>query len=224
LELNFQSLWQLNQYIIACDKCPRLVEYRTRVAQVRTKRFSQWEYWGKPLPGFGDTNAEILIVGLAPAAHGGNRTGRMFTGDSSGDTLMASLYRVGLASKPTSNDRYDGLKLWHVYITAALRCAPPANRPLREELENCSIYLKWEFRLLKRLRVVVALGGVAFNSCVRLLGFPAGEKFSHGAILRQGDLYLISSYHPSRRNTQTGLLKPEMLDSVFIQAKKLSGL
>ncbi|MEM0120102.1 MAG: uracil-DNA glycosylase [Thermoprotei archaeon] len=219
----FESLAQLNSFIVGCEKCSRLVEYRRRVAQTKTKRFSDWTYWGKPLPGFGDKDAEILVVGLAPAAHGGNRTGRMFTGDSSGNTLMGSLYRVGLASKPTSTDRWDGLKLWHVYITAVLRCVPPGNRPLRTELENCSIYLKWELELLKSLKVIVALGSIAYDSCIRLLGFQK-KKFAHGLILSRGDLYLVSSYHPSRRNTQTGLLKQEMLDNVFATAKRLSGL
>jgi len=219
----YQSLSELNQAIVVCEKCPRLTEYRRLVAQKKTKRFSNSVYWGRPLPGFGDPQAEILIVGLAPAAHGGNRTGRMFTGDSSGETLIGSLYRVGLANRPTSTSRDDGLRLDHVYITAALRCVPPANRPLKEELENCFGYLRCELELLRNVRVVVALGAIAFSVACRLLGIKP-ERFRHGLILKSGETHLLASYHPSRRNTQTGLLKPSMLDDVFLKAKALGGV
>jgi uracil-DNA glycosylase family 4 len=219
----YTSFDELNRAIVACVRCPRLVEYREAVAFKKTKRFADWDYWGKPLAGFGDPDAEILIVGLAPAAHGGNRTGRMFTGDSSGDTLMGSLYRVGLANKPTSTDRHDGLALRHVYITAALRCAPPGNRPLRSELDNCFDYLAAELKLLRSVRVIVPLGRIGFNAICRLLGLSQKE-FGHGVVLKKGEVYVLPSYHPSRRNTQTGLLKPEMLDAVFLEAKRLSGI
>lgn len=197
--------------------------YRRLVAEKPPKRFSGWQYWSRPLTGFGDPEAEILVVGLAPAAHGGNRTGRMFTGDSSGNTLVGSLFRVGLANMPTSTSRDDGLVLRHVYLTAALRCVPPANRPLSEELANCFDYLRCELALLKNVKVIVALGSIAFSASCRLLGLK-NTRFRHGALLSNGKTHLIASYHPSRRNTQTGLLRPEMLDQVFAEAKRLSGL
>lgn len=219
----FKTLEDLNRAIVSCVKCPRLVEYRRMVAENRPKRFSGWQYWARPLPGFGDPQAEILVVGLAPAAHGGNRTGRMFTGDSSGNTLIGSLYRVGLANKPTSTTKDDGLQLKHVYITAALRCAPPANKPLKTELENCFDYLACELKLLANVRVIVALGSIAFQTSCRLLGIKT-MGFRHGATLERGGVHLIASYHPSRRNTQTGLLTTQMLDQVFVLAKELAGL
>src|SRR2546429_4194450 len=162
---DFQSLAAT---IIACRKCPRLVRYRERVARVKKREFADWEYWGKPLPGFGDPNAELLTLGLAPAAHGGNRTGRMFTGDSSGQWLVRALYRAGFASQPTSEHRDDGLQLRNAFITATVRCAPPDNKPTRWEISTCSSYLQQEFTLLRHSRVVVALGQIAFATYLRI--------------------------------------------------------
>jgi uracil-DNA glycosylase family 4 len=222
VKMVMQELERLREEIIRCEKCARLVEYRKRVAQLKVKRYANWDYWGKPLPGFGDFSAEILVVGLAPAAHGGNRTGRMFTGDASGDFLISSLFRCGLANQPQSISRDDGLVLRHVYISAALRCPPPANKPLKEELENCFTYLVKEYNLLPNVKVLVALGAIAFYTCVKLLQAP-NERFEHGKILKAKKT-LIASYHPSRRNTQTGLLKPEMLDAIFEKAKAIAGI
>src|SRR2546428_1132088 len=178
--------------IIACRKCPRLVRYREQVARTKEREFQQWEYWGKPRPGFGDPDAELVILGLAPAAHGGNRTGRMFTGDSSGRWLMRALYRAGFASQPTSERRDDGLTLRNAYITAAVRCAPPDNRPTRRELAACSGYLRQELTLLRRVRVVIALEQIAFATFLRLAqesgaALPRPQpKFQHGASYRLG--------------------------------------
>jgi len=231
----YANLEELSAEIVSCRKCPRLVRHREEVARRPPRRYRGWSYWAKPLPGFGDPSAEIVIVGLAPAAHGGNRTGRMFTGDSSGNTLMKALHGAGLASLPTSEHRDDGLRLRNCYITAALRCAPPENKPSRAELENCFSYLLWEFRLLRRARVLVALGSVAFRTCLRLLeeeGYAVvGAKrpaFAHNAAYRcinntKGDSkWLISSYHPSRQNTQTGRLTQGMLSQVFRRAARLA--
>ncbi len=218
------SLEQLTTTVIACRKCPRLVRYREQVARVKKREFSDWDYWGKPLPGVGDPHAELLVLGLAPAAHGGNRTGRMFTGDSSGRWLMRALYRAGFASQPTSERRDDDLTLRNAYITAAVRCAPPDNRPTRRELATCSEYLRAELTLLRRVRVVVALGQIAFESFLRLAqesgaALPRPRpKFRHAAAYRLGTfapLVIIASYHPSRQNTQTGRLTEGMLDRIF---------
>jgi uracil-DNA glycosylase family 4 len=213
------ELTKLNTEIVECLSCKRLVAYREQVAKAKIKRFKNWDYWGKPLPGFGDPKAEILILGLAPAAHGGNRTGRMFTGDSSGDFLMASLYRTGLSSSPASIRRDDGLTLTHTYITASLRCAPPDNRPTKQELDNCFRFLRREFQLLANVKVIVALGFIAFKQALKLTNM-ATAKFGHGNVVAGSKPILISSYHPSRRNTQTGLLTPKMLDEIFLEAKK----
>ena len=218
--------------IIACRKCPRLVRYRERVARVKKREFAAWEYWGKPLPGFGDPNAELLILGLAPAAHGGNRTGRMFTGDSSGQWLMRALYRAGFASQPTSERRDDGLQLQNAFITATVRCAPPDNKPTRKEIANCSGYLRQELTLLRRARVVVTLGQIAFSTFLTLahqygVALPRPRpRFSHGAVYRLRAMppipaLVIASYHPSRQNTQTGRLTEAMLDRVFRRARRL---
>lgn len=186
----------------------------------KVKRFESYDYWGKPLTGFGDVNAELLIIGLAPAAHGGNRTGRMFTGDSSGDWLARVLYDFGFASKPTSESISDGLFLINTYITASVRCAPPQNKPSREELYNCSFYLKEELKLLKNTRVIICLGKIAFDTCSKLLGIK-GYKFSHGNMIKYGKFTIISSYHPSRQNTQTGKLNWKQWAKIFFTVKNM---
>jgi uracil-DNA glycosylase family 4 len=214
-------LAHLRDVVVACRKCPRLVEYREEVARTKRRAFREWTYWGRPVPGFGDPHAKLLIVGLAPAAHGGNRTGRAFTGDRSGDFLYARLYEAGFANQPTSVDANDGLELRNAYISAAARCAPPDNRPRPEELRNCAGYLEEEFAIL-RPRAVLALGAIAFHTYLRLLmkqkRIPsiATHTFSHGAEFKlPGDLpYLFASYHPSQQNTQTGRLTAEMFDAV----------
>jgi len=226
------ELEQLNHTIIACRKCPRLVRYREQVARTKKREFRQWEYWGKPLPGFGDPDAELVILGLAPAAHGGNRTGRMFTGDSSGQWLIRALYRAGFASQPTSEHRDDGLQLQNAFITATVRCAPPDNKPTRKEIANCSGYLRQELALLRRTRVVVTLGQIAFATYLRLAAeygatLPRPRpRFKHGAVYRLRatppiTALVIASYHPSRQNTQTGRLTEAMLDHVFREARRL---
>ena len=232
MEAMISELEQLSQTIIACRKCPRLVRYRERVARVKKREFADWEYWGKPLPGFGDPNAELLILGLAPAAHGGNRTGRMFTGDSSGQWLVRALYRAGFASQPTSEHRDDGLQLRNAFITAPVRCAPPDNKPTRREISNCSSYLQQELTLLRHARVVVTLGQIAFATYLRIaqehhVTLPRPRpSFKHGEVYRLHATspipsVVIASYHPSRQNTQTGRLTEAMLDSVFRQARRL---
>ena len=223
---------RLAAVIIACRKCPRLVRYRERVARVKKREFAAWEYWGKPLPGFGDPNAELLILGLAPAAHGGNRTGRMFTGDSSGQWLMRALHCAGFASQPTSERRDDGLQLRNAFITATVRCAPPDNKPTRREISNCSSYLQQELTLLRRARVVVTLGQIAFATYLRIAAESGATlphprpRFKHGAVYRLHSTspipsLVIASYHPSRQNTQTGRLTEAMLDRVFREARRL---
>ncbi len=221
--------------MVACRRCPRLVAYRTRVAQEKKREFQDWTYWGKPVPGFGDPQARLLLVGLAPAAHGANRTGRMFTGDLPNGAsvwLARALYRAGFANQPTSVHRADGLRLRDAYVTAVVRCAPPANRPSPEELRRCFPYLVREFLLLPRVRTVVCLGAVAFNTVLRLLAhlgvaLPRPRpRFAHGAVYRfTGTIegrpvpVVLCSYHPSRQNTQTRKLTEDMLDQVFQQAR-----
>ncbi len=218
------TLAALNEQIVSCCRCPRLVEYRERVARVKRRAFLDETYWGRPLPGFGDPKARILIVGLAPAAHGGNRTGRVFTGDLSGDFLYAALYRAGFANQPTSSHPGDGLELTDVYIAAAVRCAPPDNKPLPEEFDNCHEYLDRELQLLDRIRVVIALGHVAFDTALARRGIEIAKprpKFGHNCVYEIGPYSLVTSYHPSQRNTQTGLLTRPMFDRVFARARKL---
>lgn len=210
---------RLDGNIVKCKKCPRLHKYIQDVAKHKVKRFQNEKYWGKPLTGFGDTNAELLLIGLAPAAHGGNRTGRMFTGDSSGDWLAKVLYRHGFSTKPTSTSKDDGFALINTYITAAVRCAPPDNKPLKEEIDNCSGFLEKELALLKNVRVVICLGRIAFDSCCKLLGIK-GKKFSHGGIFTHEGFVIITSYHPSRQNTQTGRLSWKQWSHVFVVARK----
>ncbi len=215
-----------------CRRCPRLVEYRERVAREKRRAYRDWVYWGRPVPGFGDTRAPLLIIGLAPAAHGANRTGRMFTGDRSGDFLYRALYDTGFASQPESANREDGLRLTGAYIGAAARCAPPGNRPSRDEMAACRVYLEREIELLKDLRVVVALGRIAFDSYLSLLRDRRGEafrpapRFAHAAAYDMGPEWplLIASYHPSQQNTATGRLTLEMLTQVFETARQMLGV
>jgi uracil-DNA glycosylase family 4 len=221
----FRSLKQVNAAIVTCERCPRLRQYCIAVAQEKRRAFRAETYWGKPLPGFGDSGAHLLVVGLAPAAHGGNRTGRMFTGDRSGDFLYAALYRAGFANQPIARSRDDGLRLIDAYIGASGRCAPPDNKPTPEELDNCRPYLIAELCLLKNARVIVALGKIAFDNVLlalaaRGVAIPRPRPaFGHEVIYGLNDYTLIGSYHPSQRNTQTGLLTSEMFDRVFQRAR-----
>lgn len=211
----------LNNHIIKCKKCTRLNSYIKQISKDKVKRFSNEKYWGKPLPSFGDPKAQILIVGLAPAAHGGNRTGRMFTGDSSGDWVAKALYHNNLATKPTSRDIHDGFSLINCYITAALRCAPPDNKPTRQEIQNCSMYLEKEITYLQNVRVIVCLGRIAFDAICRILAIKKA-KFSHGSVIKLEKYIVLCSYHPSRQNTQTGRLLWNEWNQIFILAKKMS--
>jgi len=213
--------------IVDCRRCPRLVEYRELVARNKVRRFRDCEYWGRPVPSLGPAEARLLIIGLAPAAHGGNRTGRIFTGDRSGDWLFRALYNFGFANQPTSKDRNDGLRLIDCYITASIHCAPPDNKPLPSEFVNCRPYLLDELRQLKRVRVVVALGLVAFKTFfgarkqIGLQNPVPLPPFGHGVATTLADgLKVISSYHPSQQNTQTGKLTEKMFDDVFRQARE----
>lgn len=222
------GLSTLQRTIVQCTLCPRLVRWRKRVAREKVARYSNWNYWGKPVPGFGDPAARLLIIGLAPAAHGANRTGRMFTGDRSGDWLYRTLYRFGFTNQPTSVSRDDGLKLNDCYITASLRCAPPRNKPLPEELTNCQPYLLKEIELLSNVRVIVALGRVAFDTACRayrslgLTTLRGTPPFTHGTLVRLNEhLTLIASYHPSQQNTFTGKLTETMFNRIFEKARAL---
>jgi len=230
-----RKLAQLHRQVIACKRCANLIAYCRRVAKEKRRMYRDWDYWGKPVPGFGDPRAELLILGLAPGAHGSNRTGRMFTGDRSGDFLYRALFAAGFANQPTSRDRSDGLELRNCYITASLRCAPPKNKPAPQELRNCQPYLEREFEVLTRVRAVLVLGRIAFDSYLRLLakreGFPRRSTlvFSHGASFALPEVFsheaslkpppdlprLFCSYHPSQQNTQTGRLTPEMFQQVL---------
>ena len=222
-------LIQLNREITTCTRCPRLVAHREQVAREKRRAYRDWEYWGKPVPGFGDPNARVLIMGLAPGAHGSNRTGRPFTGDASGNFLYPVLYETGFANQPTATDRNDGLKLRDIYITAAARCAPPDNKPLPEELVNCAPYLDLELAGLSKLKVVVALGKIGFDAYLNyvkrrgLLTSKAQYVFSHGASYSLPDgKILLASYHPSNQNTQTGKLTRGMFLKIFKQAAHLA--
>ena len=215
-----RQLELLQKEIVSCERCPRLRAHCQEIARVKRRAYRNWDYWGKPVPSFGDPNARLLILGLAPGAHGANRTGRMFTGDSSGDFLYGVLHATGFASQPDSFSRNDGLQLVDAYITASAHCAPPDNRPAVEELRNCRPYLERELSLLKNVRVVVALGRVAFDTYLATLG--EHRLFAHGMIhdLRPT---LISSYHPSQQNTSTGRLTREMFLDVFLKARAAVG-
>jgi uracil-DNA glycosylase len=216
------SLDHLEAEIVSCRRCPRLVKWREEVARVRRAAFASEEYWGRPLPGFGDPAARVLVLGLAPAAHGGNRTGRIFTGDRSGDWLFAALHRAGFANQPTSVSRDDGLALTDCWICAAVRCAPPANRPTPVERDNCLPWLSAELSLLERIRVIVCLGGFAWDAALRVLGpVRPRPKFGHGAEYELGSVTLLGCYHVSQQNTFTGRLTEAMLDAVFTRAQEL---
>jgi uracil-DNA glycosylase len=225
---NPSALERLQQEIVACTLCPRLVQHREEVARRKRRMYLDWDYWGKPLPSFGDSGARLLVVGLAPAAHGGNRTGRMFTGDRSGDWVFGTLHRFGFASSPDSQRRDDGLTLSDAYITAALHCAPPANKPAPEEMASCRTYLLRELELLTQVQVVVALGKIAFDAYLGtrpLRGLPVPSprpRFGHNLEYRlEGGPVLIGCYHPSQQNTQTGRLTQEMFNGVFRRAQEL---
>jgi uracil-DNA glycosylase family 4 len=230
--VNFSSgpLAVLEQEVISCRRCPRLVEHCTEIGRVKRRAYRDWEYWAKPVPAFGDPNARVLILGLAPGAHGSNRTGRPFTGDASGGILYRVLHRAGFASQPESRSRDDGLRLIDSYITAAVRCAPPGNKPAPEEIRRCRPFVERELSLLPGLRVVVALGKIAFDvylSILRDRGVIRSRAlfvFSHNRVHRiaPGLPVLISSYHPSQQNTSTGKLTEKMLLDVFRQAKKIA--
>jgi uracil-DNA glycosylase family 4 len=230
--LSRDSLAAVAREVAACERCPRLRAHCRRVARVKRRAWREWEYWGKPVPGFGDPAARVLVIGLAPGAHGANRTGRMFTGDRSGDFLYRALHETGFASQPASVSRDDGLKLTGVYITAAARCAPPGNRPLPAEFRNCRPYLERELALLKNVRVVVALGALAFHAYLGILKdrgairSRAGFAFGHGREHHIGPQWpvLVSSYHPSQHNTSTGKLNAAMLRRVFLRVRRLAGL
>jgi uracil-DNA glycosylase family 4 len=222
------ALRVLSREVIECTLCPRLVEHRTNMARIKRRAYLAWDYWGKPVPPFGDLRAQLLVIGLAPAAHGGNRTGRMFTGDRSGDFLYRALYETGFASQSSSVSREDGLTLTDAYITAAVRCAPPDNKPLPEEFQNCRRYLEGEIDSLTRRRVTVALGKLAFDAYLGILrdrgiirsrvAFPFGHNVLHDI---PGAGILIASYHPSQQNTSTGKLTADMLRQVFERARAI---
>ena len=216
------SLARLSEEIVACRRCPRLVEWRERVAEEKRAAFRDWDYWGKPVPGFGDPRARLVIVGLAPAAHGANRTGRVFTGDRSGDWLFGALHRAGFANQPNAEHLDDGLELRDAYIVAAVRCPPPQNRPTTEERDNCRPFLERELALLPEQRVLLALGGWALGVLASLEGMRPRPRFGHGAEFELPDgRSVLCSYHPSQQNTFTGRLTEPMFDAVFARAREL---
>jgi len=216
-------LEQLEAEVTSCRRCPRLVAWREEVARVKRRAFIDEEYWGRPIQGFGDPAARIAVLGLAPAAHGGNRTGRIFTGDRSGDWLFAALWRAGLANQATSVSRDDGLELTDCWVTAAVRCAPPANKPTPEERDNCAVWLRAELALLPNVRVIVCLGKFAWDAAMTQLSAPRPRRsFGHGVEAPVGDRTLLGSYHVSQQNTFTGKLTVPMLDAVFTRARELA--
>ena len=227
--MNFNAFQTLRDEIVACERCPRLRVYCAEVARVKRRAYLDWEYWGQPVPPFGEPDARLLIVGLAPAAHGANRTGRMFTGDRSGDWLYRALHQTGFAAQPQSAHREDGQRLIGAYITAAARCAPPDNKPLPEEIRNCRPFLERELDMLRHLRAVVALGRIAFDNYLAVLRVRgtiesrAGFVFGHDREFQTGpgQPVLISSYHPSQQNTSTGRLTEKMLLDVFRRARRI---
>lgn len=226
--MRFPDLPAVRRAVVACERCPRLRAYAEHIARHRKRAYSDQEYWGRPVPGFGDAHARVLVVGLAPAAHGGNRTGRVFTGDSSGDWLYGALHRFGFANQPISVGRRDGLRLTDCYVSAAARCAPPANQPTSRELDDCRAYLEAEIRLLTRVEVVVVLGRIAHQSWLKAAEWwnrlpPAARpRFAHGEETRLPDgTTLLCSYHPSRQNTNTGRLTRAMWHRVFRRARAL---
>jgi uracil-DNA glycosylase len=218
--LSSEELATLEREITSCRRCPRLVEWREKVACEKRAAFSDETYWGRPVPGFGDPDARVVILGLAPAAHGANRTGRFFTGDRSGDFLFAALHRTGFASRPVSRHREDGLELYGLWISAAVRCAPPQNRPTPAERDACLPYAGRELELLEA-QVVVCLGAFAWDAALRLYGLRPKPRFGHGAEVVAGATALLGCYHPSQQNTFTGVLTPAMLDAVLLRARAL---
>jgi uracil-DNA glycosylase family 4 len=222
------SLSRLEAEIRECRACPRLVAWREQVAREKRASFREWDYWARPVPGFGDPHARVFVLGLAPAAHGGNRTGRVLTGDRSGDWLFASLYRTGYANQPTSVAIDDGLELTDLYVAAAVRCAPPENRPTTDERDRCLPYLAREIALLERLQVIVVLGAFAYECAWRVLGelgdtLPRPRpKFAHGLEVVTDRATIVGCFHPSQRNTFTGKLTEQMTDDVFVRARELS--
>src|SRR5574341_1723588 len=215
-------LSSLHNEIVACRKCPRLVAWREEVARVKRKAYMDHEYWGKPVPGFGDPKARVVVVGLAPGAHGSNRTGRNFTGDASGAFLYPALHRAGFANQPSAESRSDGLILKDVYIAAVARCAPPANKPTLKELDNCQPYLEHEIQLLKP-KVIVCLGRIAFERILRIYSArKLGFKFAHGSCYQlESSAWILCSYHPSQQNTLTGKLTAQMFDDIWVRTKEL---
>jgi uracil-DNA glycosylase len=217
------QLGALERSIVDCRRCPRLVAWREEVARVKRASFADETYWGRPIPGFGDPSARVVVLGLAPAAHGGNRTGRIFTGDRSGDWLFAALFRAGFANQPLSISRDDGLALTDCWVTAAVRCAPPANKPTPVERDNCQPWLVSELSLLPRASVIVCLGGFAWDAALRVLDAPRPRpRFAHGAEAAVGRYVLLGCYHVSQQNTFTGRLTEPMLDAVFSRAQALA--
>ena len=221
-----ENCWEgLNRQIINCRNCPRLVQHRESIAIQRKKAYQDWEYWGKPVPGFGDRHARLLLVGLAPGAHGSNRTGRMFTGDSSGIFLYKALYKAGFASQPDASHINDGLTLKDAFISAVCRCAPPGNRPAPQEMAACQPYLLEEMHLLNNLCGIVALGQIAYDRLLRIYQVDSHKapQFSHGGFLPAGGdhPWILTSYHPSRQNTQTGRLTEEMFDAIWRKAAEM---
>lgn len=217
-----RELQQVHDEVVSCRACPRLVTWREQVAAERRAAYANETYWGRPVPGFGDPSASLLVVGLAPAAHGGNRTGRIFTGDRSGDWLFRAMWRAGFANQPTSVDRDDGLVLKDAYVCAAVRCAPPANKPTSTELATCLAYLEREWAALDRVHVVVVLGAFAHRALTSMLGLSPRPAFGHGVEIGVADgRVLICSYHPSQQNTFTGRLTEPMFDAVFARARAL---
>jgi uracil-DNA glycosylase family 4 len=215
--MSTQKEWQaLNNEIIACRRCPRLTEWREKMAAEKRKAYMSWNYWGKPVPGFGDLNARVLVVGLAPGAHGSNRTGRMFTGDASGEFLYQALFEAGFSTQPQSRSNDDPLQLKDIFISAVCRCAPPANKPTSEEIDTCVSYLEREFDLLFPVDGIVALGRIAFDTLLRIKYNRARFRFSHGAFFNpDGYPWFLASYHPSRQNTQTGRLTVNMFAEIW---------
>jgi len=212
----------LSAEVLACRRCPRLVEWREKVAREKRRAFRDWDYWGKPVPGFGDPHARVFVVGLAPGAHGSNRTGRQFTGDASGDFLYPALYRAGFASQPASVSREDGLTLTDLYTAPVCRCAPPDNKPTPQEMANCQPYLESEIEIIQP-KIFVVLGRIAFERILRINSLQNSTlDFSHNGVNKLPDgKYLVSSYHPSRQNTQTGRLTVEMFDQVWQTVREL---
>lgn len=229
LRSTFRNLSELNLQVVNCYDCPRLVRYRKLVAREKKPQFSSWSYWGRPVPGFGDLEATILVVGLAPAPHGGNRTGRVFTGDKSAEFLTRALFKAGYTNKPDSVDVNDGLELRGIYMTAAVKCVPPENKPTVEEISNCSRFLTSELRMLKRVMIILCLGRVAYHSTMVLLSrdnlfHSRIPKFGHGLELELVDgRKVIASYHPSPRNTQTGKLTSKMFESILVRMRHIAG-